>query len=589
MNKANEQLPAWSLLDLYEGPDSKALANDLALALPRAKDFHDRFQGRLDKLSGTELGLAIGEYEAIGECLGKAASYAYLCFAADIANPATGRFLQEIKEQTTDISANTLFFTLELNRIGDEILKAQLAAPEAARYRPWIENIRDFRPHQLANDLEKLLHEKSPCGSSAWVRLYDETLAHLRFKVNGKSLNLADTLDLMSDNDQSLRRKAAKAMGKSLKGEIRLFTLISNTLAKDKAVNDRWRNYRSPVSERNLENQVEGKVVEALAGSVRSSYPNLAHRYYRLKAKWFGVKVLDYWDRNAPLPGDNKRYSWAEASGLVLDAYSAFSPAMADLARRFFDNHWIDAALRQGKDSGAFSHPTVPSVHPYILMNFHGKAKDVMTLAHELGHGVHQLLSASQGALMMDTPLTLAETASVFGEMLAFCAMLNQENSQKRRRILLASKVEDMLNTVVRQIAFHDFETKIHDRRKIGELSNDDFCDIWMETQAASLGPAIRLDQGYRNFWAYISHFTHAPFYVYAYAFGDCLANSLYEVYRQGPDGFVDKYLDLLKAGGTIRRRQLLAPFGLDASDEAFWRRGLNVISSFIDELEGMP
>jgi len=487
------------------------------------------------------------------------------------------------------ISTDTLFFMLELNRIDDDVLAAQLKGPLAANYAPWVRDVRVFRPHQLSDEAEKLLHEKSVTGRAAWTRLFDETMAALRFDVDGTELSLSETLNLLSDKDGGTRKTAAHALGVVLSENLRLFGLIINTLAKDKEIEDQWRNFAAPVSSRNLGNFVEDEVVDALVGSVRDAFPNLAHRYYALKAKWFGVEKLDYWDRNAPLPEDSDRhFSWEEARDIVLGAYGAFDPGIAAIAKRFFDERWIDAAPRPGKDSGAFAHPTVPSAHPYILMNFHGKARDVMTLAHELGHGVHQVLAAGQGALMSDTPLTLAETASVFGEMLTFRALLNAETNPARKRILIAGKVEDMLNTVVRQIAFHEFERRVHDERKSGEMSTDRLSDIWMDVQTESLGPALRLDDGYRSFWAYIPHFIHSPFYVYAYAFGDCLVNSLYDVFAQGHPGFQAKYSEMLSAGGTMWHKETLAPFGLNAADPAFWKRGLSMVSGFIDELEGM-
>ncbi|HYN38830.1 MAG TPA: M3 family oligoendopeptidase, partial [Rhodospirillales bacterium] len=354
-----------------------------------------------------------------------------------------------------------------------------------------------------------------------------------------------------------------------------------------KEIEDRWRRYKHPVAYRNLANKVEDEVVEAMVGAIRDAYGELAHRYYRLKAGWFDREHLDYWDRNAPLPGDdNRRYSWGEARDIVLDAFGGFEPRLSAIAGRFFENPWIDAAPRPGKDSGAFCHPVVPSVHPYVLMNFYGRPRDVMTLAHELGHGVHQVLAGEQGTLMADTPLTLAESASVFGEMLVFRALLAQEDDAARRRRLLASKVESMLNTVVRQIAFHEFEQRVHAERPSGELSADRLGEIWMAVQSESLGPVFRFDEEYRHFWAYIPHFIHSPFYVYAYAFGDCLVNSLYQLYGEGHSGFQDKYVAMLKAGGTLRHRDLLQPFGLDAHDPGFWRRGLDVVSGFIDDLE---
>ncbi|MCH7692035.1 MAG: M3 family oligoendopeptidase [Proteobacteria bacterium] len=587
--KPEPALPEWDLEDLYSGPDAPELEADLAWAEAQSKAFAGRYRGRLADLDGAALGEAIAAYEEIAERLGKATSYAQLVFAANVGDPEAGRFHQTVQERATDISTETLFFTLEINRLDDAVLAKQLESPAAGRYAPWIRDTRAFRPHQLSDEVEKILHEKSVTGRAAWVRLFEETVADLRFPVDGKALTLADVLNGLTDHDRAVRRKSAKALGRVLGGKLRLFSLITNMLAKDKEIEDRWRKFPFPVSERNLLNQVDDAVVEALVASVRDAFPDLAHRYYRLKARWFGRKTLDYWDRTAPLPDDQDRpYTWDAARALVLDAYGGFAPEMADIARRFFDHRWIDAPPRPGKDSGAFSHPTVPSAHPYILMNFHGRARDVMTLAHELGHGVHQVLSAGQGALMADTPLTTAETASVFGEMLTFRAMLDGETAPSRRRILLAGKVEDMLNTVVRQIAFHEFERRVHDERRSGELSAERLGGIWLDVQRESLGPAIRLHDEYRNFWAYIPHFVHTPFYVYAYAFGDCLVNSLYDVFQKGHPGFQAKYLDMLRAGGTLRHKELLAPFGLDAGDPAFWRRGLDVVSGFIDELEAM-
>ncbi len=587
--KNEAALPEWDLSDLYGGPDSETLKEDLKEAGCRAEAFAKRYKGCLAELDGTGLGRAIAEYEDLCEVLYKAMSYAQLYFSADVGDAARGRFHQTVNERVNAITTETLFFTLDINRLDDAVLERQLEDAAAAHYGPWVRDVRLYKDHQLSDEAEKLLHEKAVTGRSAWVRLFDETLAGLRFEVEGKVLPLSGTFDLLSDKDGDRRRLAAKALGKVLGGNARLFTLITNTLAKDKEVEDQWRSYPRPVSERNLSNQIEDVVVDALVGAVEDAFPDLSHRYYRLKAKWFGTDVLDYWDRNAPLPDDEgRKYGWEESQRLVLDAYGAFAPEMADIASRFFGRNWIDAELREGKDSGAFSHPTVPSVHPYILMNFHGKARDVMTLAHELGHGVHQILSGPQGALMSDTPLTLAETASVFGEMLTFRSLLDGEDDPARRRILLARKVEDMLNTVVRQVAFHGFETRVHAERKDGELSAERLGEIWLDVQQASLGPAVRFEDEYAHFWAYIPHFIHSPFYVYAYAFGDCLVNSLYDVYCSGAGDFQAKYMEMLKAGGTLRHKELLAPFGLDAGDPGFWKRGLSVISGMIDELESM-
>ena len=586
-----QNLPEWDLSHLYDGPDTPGLENDLAEAQKRAKAFQEGYQGRLADLSGRDFAAAIAEFEDISEILHKALSYAQLLFATNTGDAEIGRFYQTLQERATVISTDMIFFTLEINRLEDDNLEDKLGDEGAARYRPWLSEVRLYRPHQLSDEMEKLLHEKSVTGRAAWVRLFEETFADMRFDVEGvgEGLTQSEVLNLLSDKSQQKRKAAAEAFGAKLGDNIRLLALITNTLAKDKEIEDRWRDYARPVSERNLSNQVEDEVVDALVSSVRASYKDLAHRYYALKAKWFGVDVLDYWDRNAPLPDDKAAlYGWDQACELVEQAYDAFAPEMAATAKRFFKEAWIDAKPREGKDSGAFSHPVVPSAHPYIMMNFHGKARDVMTLAHELGHGVHQVLAAGQGTLMADTPLTTAETASVFGEMLTFRKMVDGETDAARRRILIAGKVEDMLNTVVRQIAFHEFERRVHDERREGELSVDRLGEIWLDIQSESLGPAIRFDDNYRHYWAYIPHFVHTPFYVYAYAFGDCLVNSLYGVFASGHEGFQQKYLDMLAAGGTKRHKELLAPFGLDATDPEFWNRGLDVIKGFIAELEAM-
>jgi oligoendopeptidase F len=582
-------LPEWDLRDLYPGRDSAELKRDLAESEAQAAAFRERYAGRLAALPGAALGAAIAEYERLQETLGRVMSYAALVYAGDMENAETGRFFQNLQEKVNAIGTVLLFFTLELNRLEEGDLEAKLDSPGLRRYAPWLRDTRAFRPHQLADEIEKLLHEKYVAGRAAWVRLFDETMAGLRFAVDGKELTSAEALHLLSEADPGRRKRAAKALGEVFGRNARLFALITNTLAKDKEIEDRWRHFPRPISARNLGNFVEDEVVDALVAAVRAGFPALSHRYYRLKARWFGVAALPYWDRNAPLPEqDDALVPWPEAERIVLGAYAAFSPELADIGRRFFANRWIDAPVRPGKSPGAFAHPTVPSAHPYLLLNYQGKTRDVMTLAHELGHGVHQVLAGRQGQLMADTPLTLAETASVFGEMLTFRALLGAETDAKKRKIMLASKVEDMLNTVVRQIAFVEFERRVHDERRESELTAERIGEIWMAVQAESLGPAIALEPEYRHYWTYIPHFIHTPFYVYAYAFGDCLVNSLYAVYQGAAPGFAEKYLDMLRAGGSKRHRELLAPFGLDAGDPGFWRKGLSVISGFIDELEAM-
>src|SRR6202047_4568017 len=579
--------PEWGLSHLYPGRDSEALTRDLTTLAEEAETFRERYEGRLNTLSGAKLGTAVEAYERLQEKIGRIMSYASLVHAGDLSDPQIGRFYQTMQERTNAVSTALLFFTLELNRLDDAEFDAKPADPRLAHYRPWLRDTCAFRPHQLSDDIEKLLHEKYVAGRAAWVRLFDETITDLRFPCRGTELTETEALDLLSDRDPETRREAALTIGEVLGKNTRTFALITNTLAKDKEIEDHWRQFPRPISSRNLANFVEDEVVDALIAAVRDSSPRLSHRYYKLKARWFGVEELPFWDRNAPLPEEEERtISWSEAEETVLSAYGAFSPEMAAVGGRFFAGRWIDAPLRPGKASGAFAHPTVPSAHPYLLLNYQGKTRDVMTLAHELGHGVHQVLAGPQGQLMADTPLTLAETASVFGEMLTFRALLGAEKDPARRKIMLAGKVEDMLNTVVRQIAFATFETRVHDERREAELTAERICDIWMEVQGESLGPALRLDGVYRHYWTYIPHFIHTPFYVYAYAFGDCLVNSLYAVYEDAHQGFAERYLEMLRAGGTLRHRELLAPFGLDAADPKFWSKGLSVVSGFIDELE---
>lgn len=585
-----ETLPVWDLSDLYPAPGSPKVQADLAEADSAARAFKDRYQGKLASSPGAVLAAAIAEYERIEECLGRILSYAQLLFSGDSSDAANGQFYQTMSERATDISSHLIFFTLELNRVDDAILDRELAAdPAFARYRPWLRDLRVFREHQLSDELEEILHDKDVTGQSAWSRLFDETVAAMRVTVRDEALTVNAALEKLSSPDRSIRQAAGEAIGVAFQERIKLFSLVTNTKAKDKEIIDRWRKYPRPGSYRNRSNMVEDEVVDALVSAVVDAYPRLSHRYYTMKAKWLGLEKLAHYDRNAPLPGDDDRkIGWKEAREQVLTAYGAFSPELARLGQNFFDKPWIDVPPREGKAGGAFSHPTVPSAHPYLLLNYHGRTRDVMTLAHELGHGVHQMLAGHQGYLMSSTPLTLAETASVFGEMLTFRALLNAA-TPVQRRFMLTSKVEDMLNTVVRQIAFYRFETRVHDERRGGELLPERIGEIWRGVQIESLGPAFDFAPEYDVFWSYVPHFVHSPFYVYAYAFGDCLVNALYAVFQSGHPGFQAKYLDMLRAGGTKRHKELLAPFGLDASDPAFWTKGLDIVSGFIDELEATP
>jgi oligoendopeptidase F len=593
-NSALGDLPEWDLADLYPGMDAPELMGDLKKAGELAIAFEAEWKGRLaaeaTNPANGNLGKALRQYEALEELVGRLVSYAGLVYAGNTSDPQRAKLYGDIQEKMTDASSHLLFFTLELNLVDDALILTALDADAGfGHYRPWVLDLRKDKPYQLEDRVEQLFHEKSITGRGAWNRLFDETMTDLRFTIDGEQLTLEPALNRLQDPDGNIRRKAAEALAETFKQNLRVFTLITNTLAKDKEISDRWRGFSDIADSRHLANRVERPVVDALASAIREAYPRLSHRYYTMKARWLGMDQMSHWDRNAPLPETPQAtIGWDEAKNTVLSAYHRFSPDMAEIARSFFDRRWIDAPVRQGKAPGAFAHPTVPSVHPYVLLNYMGKPRDVMTLAHELGHGVHQVLAGPQGALMASTPLTLAETASVFGEMLTFRSMLDKTADRRERKAMLAQKVEDMINTVVRQIAFYEFERKVHTERRNGELTSDKLGQFWLEVQAESLGPAVKLREGYETFWTYIPHFIHSPFYVYAYAFGDCLVNSLYGVYQNAEHGFQEKYFEMLKAGGTKHHSELLAPFGLDASDPAFWQTGLGVIGGLIDELEGL-
>ncbi|AZL58060.1 M3 family oligoendopeptidase [Tabrizicola piscis] len=585
-------LPDWDLTDLYPAPDAPAFPTDMAELERACAAFATAYEGRLGQLDAAALLACVQEYERIDVIAGRLMSYAGLRYYQNTMDPERAQFMGNAQDKVTTATTPLVFFSLEFNRLDDAHLTRLMAENAAlARYKPVFDRMRAMRPHQLSDELEKFLHDESVVGASAWNKLFDETMAGLMFSVAGEAeeLNLEATLNLLTDPVRARREAAAHALADVFGKNVKLFARIHNTLTKEKEIHDRWRKMPSPQHGRHLSNHVEPEVVEALRNAVVAAYPKLSHRYYRLKAKWLGLEKLQVWDRNAPLPTEAPRLvNWAEARATVTDAYAAFDPRMADLATPFFDKGWIDAGVKPGKAPGAFAHPTVTTVHPYVMLNYLGKPRDVMTLAHELGHGVHQVLAAGQGELLASTPLTLAETASVFGEMLTFRKLLDNAKTPAEKKTLLAGKVEDMINTVVRQIAFYDFECKLHAARAQGELTPDDINALWMSVQAQSLGDAFEFMDGYETFWAYIPHFVHSPFYVYAYAFGDGLVNALYAAYANGMPGFEDKYFDMLKAGGSKHHKDLLAPFGLDLSDPAFWDQGLSMIAGFIDELESM-
>jgi len=583
-------LPEWDLTDLYPAPDAPELKRDMDWVEEACESFAADYEGKLGTLDAAQLLEAVERYERIEGIVGRIMSYAGLRYYQQTTDAERAKFMSDCQDRITAYTTPLVFWGLEFNRLEGAALEAHMAENAGlARYRPVIERMRAMKPYQLSDELEKFLHDQSTVGATAWNKLFDETIAGLSFDVDGETLGIEATLDLLTDPDRARREAGARALAAVFEGQARTFARVHNTLAKDKEIEDRWRGLPTPQTSRHLANHVEPEVVEALRDAVVAAYPRLSHRYYRLKAKWLGLERMEVWDRNAPLPMEAPRkIGWDEARDTVMDAYDAFDPRMAELARPFFGQGWIDAGVKPGKAPGAFAHPTVTDVHPYVMLNYLGKPRDVMTLAHELGHGVHQVLAAKQGEMLSSTPLTLAETASVFGEMLTFRKLLDAAKTDTERKVLLAGKVEDMINTVVRQIAFYDFECKLHAARAGGELTPDDINALWMSVQGESLGDVFDFMPGYETFWAYIPHFVHSPFYVYAYAFGDGLVNALYAAYREAPEGFEDKYFAMLEAGGSKHHKELLEPFGLDASDPAFWDKGLSMIEGMIDELEAM-
>ncbi len=582
-------LPNWDLSDLYADPDAKTLADDMAWLEGECRKFAQDYEGKLGDLDAKGMRTCIERNERISAVAGRIMSFAGLRYYQNTTDPARAKFMSDCQDRITAFTTPLVFFSLEFNAIEDADYEALFSDPSISRYKPYFDRVRAMKPYQLSDELERFLHDQSTVGSTAWNKLFDESIAGLEFTVDGETQGIEATLNLLSDHDRAKREAGARELARVFGENVSLYARVHNTLAKEKEIEDRWRGMPTPQTGRHLSNHVEPEVVEALRNAVVAAYPRLSHRYYELKRKWMGLETLEVWDRNAPLPMEDKEtVSWDKARGMVMEAYSSFAPEMARIAEPFFDKGWIDAGVKTGKAPGAFAHPTVTDVHPYVMLNYLGKPRDVMTLAHELGHGVHQVLAAEQGELLSSTPLTLAETASVFGEMLTFRKLLAEAKDPTQKKVLLAGKVEDMINTVVRQIAFYDFECKLHDARREGELTPDDINALWMSVQGESLGPAFTFMEGYETFWAYIPHFVHSPFYVYAYAFGDGLVNALYAVYEEGSAGFQEKYFEMLRAGGSKHHKDLLAPFGLDASDPKFWDKGLSMIEGFIDELEAI-
>lgn len=581
-------LPRWDLTDFYTRLDDPQIERDI-LSIRKDTEHVASLQGKITSASASDLLKHIELYQALSQKLARLGSYAYLHFATAMLDEKVQAFQQRMDEFATEIYTATVFFTHELNDIDSHKLDKMFEENTALQiYKPWLERVRVFKEFQLDLKLEEVLPQKDLTGCQAWVRLFDQTLAEMTFKDSkGVDLNLSELLEHMSSPKPEIRKEAATLLSQGLQDKKSMMTLIFNTLLKDKDVTDNLRGYSSPWHSRHLANNIEEDVVDAMVETVRANY-SLCHRYYAWKSKQLGLSKIQYWDRNAPLTTEEETpLSFDNAKVIVLDAYRAFSPKLADVGQKFFDNPWIDVPAYKGKTSGAFAHPTTPDVHPYLMLNYLGKRRDVMTLAHELGHGVHQYLANSQPYLLTHTPLTVAETASVFGEMLTFRSLLKNAKDHTEKKALLAGKIEDMINTVFRQVAFHLFEREVHQKRKSGELSHSDFCEIWRASQKEALGQAVEIDPLVDNFWGYISHFLHVPFYVYAYAFGDCLVNALYSVYQSGQvEDFQGKYLHMLSLGGSKHYSDLLKPFNLDPRDKSFWQGGLNVIQELVEELE---
>ncbi|WP_303829288.1 M3 family oligoendopeptidase [Asticcacaulis taihuensis] len=590
---AADDLPIWDLSDLYSGPEDPKIAEDFARGEKSVKELA-KLQGQFvsARANPERLGLLIdqaaGLYEKAMDDMGGALAYATLASTIDRENARISKMQSDLGTQAAMISADSLFLSLELNQLEDwEIENALKVTPKAQKWRPWLRRIRASRPHELTPDLERLMLERMPAVGQ-WTRLFDETLTRLRAKVGKESLTLNEALTRLSAPQASVRKAAAQGLSVALKENAPVLALALNTLAFEKQVEDRWRKYEDPAASRHLANEVDKDAVDAMAEAVSESYANLSHRYYKVKAKVLGKKQLDYWDRNAPLTQDvQKLYTWAEAKKIVLDSFAQMGPEFAERAERFFDQPWIDAAPRPGKSSGAYAHPVTANRHPYVMLNFTGDRREVLTLAHELGHAVHQTLCQPLGSILADTPLTLAETASIFAEGLVF-EHLVATASLEEKKALLAGKIEDGLNSVIRQIAFHRFEEKFHAARLEGEVALDQINALWLEVMGESLGPAIKLNDGYDVYWAYVSHFVHSPFYVYAYAFGDLLVSALMEKRRENPEAFTPLYRELLAGGGTKTYVEALAPFGMNPRDKAFWKMGCARLEGLIEAFEAL-
>ncbi|MBO4294210.1 MAG: M3 family oligoendopeptidase [Alphaproteobacteria bacterium] len=588
MKQTTNNLPAWDLSDLYNGIKDPQIEKDLKKYKKNALELRQKYRGKLEKLSPDEFADALKLLEKNSILGGRLGGFAYLNMSTQMKNADAMMFYQNISEKLTDYAKPTVFFSLELNKLPESKIREWLKNKKVGFYKPFIKRVRRYKKFELSEELEELLLEKSVTSSEAWVRLYEETSARLRYSVDGHSYNDAEISKLLLDKNADVRHKAGREINRVAQENAPLFSLIYNMIIKDKAVEDKKRGFKHPISARNMSEDVKDEVVETLTETVRKNYQNIAHRFYKLKAKWLGVEKISYWDRNAPLPfSSDKTYTWDQAVRLVLAGYEKFSPKLKKIAEDFFTHNWVDVPPRDGKRSGAYCSGPIVSQHPYLFLNFTGKQNDVLTLAHELGHGCHHQLRLKNGDLNEHSRMTTEEVASVFGEMLVFQSLLHSLDNDKAKLALIASKVGDMINTAIRQIAFHCFETRVHNERRAGEVSEERLCEIWLEEMKDSLGEYVEVGDDCKYIWSQVGHFFFLPFYVYAYSFADCLVNSLYEVYQQKEvENFEDKYLHLLSKTAIGDYEKILQPFGLNPNKPDFWQQGLNLISSYIDELE---
>jgi oligoendopeptidase F len=592
-NKDLKIIPEWDLKDLYSGIKDPKITKDLEDLKNLSSNFAKKYEKQIEKFyleSSENLIKMIEEYESISELMSKIGTYAYLNKAKYSSENEIAVFYQNLSDEISKLGSNLIFVILEIKSLGKDELFLKIDQNSGLKkYQSWFKKIFLFEKHYLSNQEEKIFHLKESTSSGLLVRLFDEFFSDLRFDFKGQKLTDNEIFNYFFSSNESERKDAGLSIGKKLSENGKFLSIILNMVAKDKSIEDEFRKFNKPISSRNLMNNIDDDVVENLISSVKEKYKDIPNRYYKLKAKWLKKEKLNFWDRNAPIfSGAKRKFSWNESKEIVLRAFNKFSSVLSEEARKFFDNGWIDAKIIPGKTSGAFCHPCTPSVHPYMLMNFHGDVYDVMTLAHELGHCIHYALSKNNGYLNFDIPLTLAETASVFGEQLVFRYLLEVESEPELKKALIAKKVEDMINTVFRQISFVDFEIQVHQKRLKSELSENEICDIWMDVQKNVLGDAFNLSDEYRYYWSYISHFIHSPFYVYAYAFGDCLVNSLYKYSLKNEHNFAEKYIAMLAKGGTEDSEQILKPFGLNIHEKNFWNSGLEMISELIDILEKM-